>query len=196
MQKPDEISQAMEDNRAAQGNRRTLGLLIVAAFAMLGLGFASKPIYDTFCRVTGYGGTTRVAEVNDNVVTDRRVTIRFDSNVNPQLPWDFKPVQPTQDIRIGENGLAFYTVTNLSDQPVTGIASYNVAPTKAAPFFSKLECFCFTDQTLQPGQSLEFPVVYFVDPQIMDDDRYDDIKTITLSYTFFPKPNSQSAALQ
>lgn len=190
----DEVSEALDIDSAAQGKKRTLGALVIVAFAMLGLGFASKPIYDTFCRVTGYGGTTQVADVNNNEISDRVVTVRFDSNVVAALPWEFEPVQREQSIRIGENGLAFYRATNLSDQTIVGTSNYNVAPTKAAPFFSKLECFCFTEQRIEPGETVEFPVVYFVDPQIMDDDRFDDVKTITLSYTFFPVENPKQEA--
>lgn len=167
-------------------NKRLLGLLTGGALAMLALGFASKPLYDTFCRITGYGGTTRVADVNDNIVSDRQITVQFDSNTSKGLDWDFKPLQRSMTVNVGANGLAFYTATNMADYPVIATSNYNVSPTKAAPFFSKLECFCFTEQRLEPGESAEFPVVFFVDPLISDDQRLDDVKTVTLSYTFFP----------
>lgn len=170
----------------AKKNKRVLKMLTGGALTMLGLGFASKPLYDTFCRVTGYGGTTRVAEVNENAVTDRIVTIQFDSNTSKGLGWDFGPEQRSMDVQVGANGLAFYHATNHRDVPVIATSNYNVSPTKAAPYFSKLECFCFTEQRLESGETAEFPVVFFVDPLMNEDKRLDDVKTITLSYTFFP----------
>ncbi|WP_017931285.1 cytochrome c oxidase assembly protein [Robiginitomaculum antarcticum] len=176
-------------NKADQQSRnisRTIGILAVVTFAMLGLGFASKPLYDTFCRVTGYGGTTRVADTNENLVSDRVIEVRFDSNVTNGLPWTFKPNQLSMDVQVGANNLTFYKVTNLANYPVIATSNYNLTPIKAAPYFSKLECFCFTEQRLEPGESAELPVVFFIDNQILDDPRLDDIKTVTLSYTFFP----------
>ena len=170
----------------AQNNSRVLKILTGCALAMLALGFASKPLYDTFCKVTGYGGTTRVAEENNNVVSERVITVQFDSNTAHGLGWEFKPEVRSMDVKVGANGLAFYHAKNLMDVPVIATSNYNVSPIKAGPFFSKLECFCFTEQRLEPGETAEYPVVFFVDPLINEDPRLDDVKTITLSYTFFP----------
>lgn len=167
-------------------NRKTLWILSGVGVAMLGLGFASDPLYDTFCRVTGYGGTPGIAEDNLSEVIDRTVTVYFDSNVAQDLPWKFKPDQRSMDVQLGASGLAYYKVTNTSKYPVTGVANFNVMPIKAAPFFIKTDCFCFEEQTIQPGESLDLPVIFFVDPQLDEDARYSDVKDITLSYTFFP----------
>ena len=163
----------------------TAKVLAAVAVAMLGLGFASKPLYDTFCKVTGYGGTTKQAETNDSDILDRDVTVYFDSNVADGLPWDFKPEQVKMTVKVGQSGLAYYKVLNTFDQAITGTATYNVTPVKAAPFFVKTECFCFTEQTIEPGQEVSFPVLFHVDSQIDEEDRLDDVREITLSYTFF-----------
>ena len=176
-----------------KNNSKTVGLLILTAVGMLGLGFASKPLYDTFCRITGYGGTPRVAEVNESPVIDRDVRVSFDSNVSNDLPWSFKPDVPHVDIKVGQSTLAYYKVTNTSDKPVTGIATFNVTPIKAAPYFTKTECFCFTEQTLQPGQTVDFPVIFFVDSLMDEEARNDDVKNITLSYTFFESEQTDLA---
>lgn len=169
-------------------NSRTLGVLAVVTLAMLGLGFASKPLYDTFCRVTGYGGTTQTADSNTNEAVDRVMEVRFDSNVTHELPWTFKPDKLSMTVQVGANNLTFYKVTNLADYPVIATSNYNLTPIKAAPYFTKLECFCFTEQRLEPGESAELPVVFYLDNQLLDDRRMDDVKTVTLSYTFFPVP--------
>ncbi len=166
-------------------NRKTLIILIAVAMAMLGLGFASDYLYDQFCKITGYGGTTRVAEENLSEVIDRKVTVKFDSNVASGLPWSFEPQDRELDVRLGASGLAYYTVENKSALPVTGIANFNVTPIKAAPYFIKTDCFCFEEQTLEPGQEMPLPVLFFIDPQLDEDERLDDVKEITLSYTFF-----------
>ena len=176
-------------------NRRVVMISTAVVIGMLSLGFASKPLYDTFCRVTGYGGTTRVAEIASDTIIDRDILVRFDSNVNPDLKWSFKPVENTMTVKLGQNALAFYTAKNISDQPLVGTASYNVAPIKAAPFFSKLECFCFTEQRLEPGEEVKMPVLFFVDPLMVENTRYDDIKTITLSYTFHSVDSPTADAL-
>ncbi len=164
----------------------------VAAFAMLGLAFASKPLYDTFCRVTGFGGETRVASDAAPVTLAREVSVRFDSNVEPGLPFRFEPVEVARPLRLGESALAFYRVTNLSDQTVRAVATYNVTPHKAGPYFAKLECFCFQEQDFAPGETLDLPVVFFVDPALHDDRALDDVRAITLSYTFFQASGPQS----
>lgn len=163
----------------------TAKILVGVAVAMLALGFASKPLYDTFCKVTGYGGTTKQAETNESDILDRQVNVYFDSNVEIGLPWDFKPEQVKMTINVGQSGLAYYKVKNTSSRAVTGTATYNVTPIKAAPFFIKTECFCFTEQTIEPGQEISFPVLFHVDSQIDDESRLDDVRDITLSYTFF-----------
>lgn len=165
-------------------NRKTLIALIGVGLAMLALGFASKPLYDTFCKVTGYGGTTRVAEDNLSEVLDRKVQVSFDANVNG-LPWDFVPEQRSMTVQLGQTGLAYYKVKNNSDKPMVGTATFNVTPIKSAPFFIKTECFCFTEQRVEPGQEISMPVLFFVDPQLDEDKRLEDVKDITLSYTFF-----------
>lgn len=169
-----------------QSNRKTLVILSGVGIAMLGLGFASDPLYDTFCRVTGYGGTPKIAESNLSEVLDRTVTVEFDSNVAQDLPWKFRADQRRMDVQLGQSGLAYYTVKNTSDELLTGVANFNVMPIKAAPFFVKTDCFCFEEQTIQPGAELSLPVIFFVDPQLDEDKRLNDVKNITLSYTFFP----------
>lgn len=171
--------------KAARRNAR-IALLCGAIFAgMVGAAYASVPLYKAFCQLTGFDGTVRKADVAPSKVLDRKITIRFDSNVRT-LPWDFKPEQVTQEVKIGDTGLAFYKVTNNGKTPMTGRASYNVIPESAGPYFQKLECFCFTDQTIQPGQTMEFPVVYFVDPKFAEDFETKGAQEVTLSYTFFP----------
>lgn len=165
---------------------------IVVVAAMLGLSYASVPLYRIFCSLTGYGGATATAEIAPDHIIDRLVTIRFDANVAPGLNWRFVPDQASQRLKIGEVGLAFYRAKNLSDHPVTGTASFNVTPAKAGEYFTKIECFCFTEQSLAPGQEVDMPVQYFVDPAIADDINAGDIKTITLSYTFHQTPSKVS----
>ena len=157
---------------------------LLGASAMLGLAFASKPIYDAFCRITGFGGTTQRAEATAHTVLDQTVTIRFDTNVARDLPFTFTPLQTSVTQRIGENGLAFYKVTNTSDRPITAVATYNVTPHAAGPFFVKLECFCFNDVLFAPGETKEFPVVFYVDPELVEDG-VRGLDTITLSYTYW-----------
>lgn len=181
-----EVSEALAAQSKSATNRKTLGVLTVTAVAMLGLGFASKPLYDTFCRITGYGGTTRVADENPYEVSDRIIRVQFDSNTSKGLQWDFAPEKPYMDVNVGASNLAFYTATNRSDKTVVATSNYNVSPIKAAPYFSKMECFCFTEQTLAPDESATYPVVFFLDPLLLEDERMDEIKTVTLSYTFFP----------
>ncbi len=166
-------------------NTKTLIGLWLIASTMLGVGFYFDELYDTFCRVTGYGGTTGQAEYNDSEVIDRNVRVYFDSNVAGGLPWDFKPDQPYMDVKLGQSGVAFYTATNTSDVPIVGTANFNVTPIKAAPFFIKTECFCFTEQLIKPGETINMPVMFFVEPAMDEETRYDDVTNVTLSYTFF-----------
>ncbi len=163
-----------------------MGLTCLAVFvAMVGLAFASVPLYRAFCQATGFYGTARRAASAPGVVSDRTVTVRFDTNVRG-LSWRFEPVQASQTMRLGENKLAFFRATNTGDKAVTGRAIYNVTPLPAGPYFSKLECFCFKNQTIAPGETVEFPVVYFVDPRYGTNADTKGAPEITLSYTFFP----------
>lgn len=169
----------------ARRNGRVALICAAAFFGMVGAAYAAVPLYKLFCQVTGFDGTVRKAKAKPTRILDRKVTIRFDANLR-DLPWRFESLQASQDIRIGETGLAFFKVTNPTDKPLTGRALYNVVPESAGPYFQKLECFCFSNQTIQPHQTVEFPVVYFVDPQFADDPETVGKNEITLSYTFFP----------
>jgi cytochrome c oxidase assembly protein subunit 11 len=169
------------------GNAKTGLLALGGAVAMLGMGYAAVPLYDLFCRVTGFGGTTmRISEAQASEIrlTDRTISVRFDGNVDREMPWKFEPEQVTQELRIGQRKMAYYRSENLSTQPITGIASFNVSPTLAGKYFTKVQCFCFNEQTLQPGQVVDMPVIYYVDPAILTDPETKDIEQITLSYTF------------
>ncbi len=165
--------------------RKTAFILTSIACGMLALGFASKPLYDTFCSITGYGGTTRQADTNTSEIIDRIVTVNFDANVSNGLPWEFKPEVKSIDVKLGQSALAYYTVKNVSDEPIIGTATYNVTPIKSAPYFVKTECFCFTEQRVDPGQEIVMPVLFHVDSRLNEDARFDDITDVTLSYTFF-----------
>ncbi|MCZ8171366.1 MAG: cytochrome c oxidase assembly protein [Novosphingobium sp.] len=168
-------------------NARTGILALLGAAAMLALGFASVPLYRIFCQVTGFGGTTMKAteaEAAQVKITDKIISVRFDANVDRELPWKFQMEQTTQDLRIGARKMAYYSAENLSTQAITGIASYNVEPELAGKYFHKIQCFCFNNQTLQSGQSVNMPVIYYVDPAILEDPETKDIEQITLSYTF------------
>jgi cytochrome c oxidase assembly protein subunit 11 len=177
-----------ETNNQAPGRGHRATALWCAALvaAMVGAAYASVPLYRLFCQVTGFDGTPRIATAPSTQVLDKTVDIRFDANVAPGLAWRFEPARTTVKVRIGENTLAFYRATNLSDRPLRGTATYNVLPEQAAPFFNKLECFCFKEQLLQPGETLEMPVSFFIDPQIVGDKDAHGVRHITLSYTFYP----------
>jgi cytochrome c oxidase assembly protein subunit 11 len=170
---------------ALDRNMKVVSACAVVVAGMVGMAYAAVPLYDLFCRVTGYGGTTQIAQYDPGQILDREVTVRFDASVNRDFPWTFQPLQREMTVRVGETALAFYRATNTTDRPVTGVASYNVTPFKMGPYFSKLECFCFNEQTLQPGESMDMPVIFFVDPLMDEEERLDDIRTVTLSYTFF-----------
>ncbi|MEJ7926269.1 cytochrome c oxidase assembly protein [Sphingobium sp. AN641] len=169
-------------------NRRTMVMMAGVGLAMLGLGFASVPLYRIFCEQTGFGGTTARAatDVDVHEVAGRTMSIRFDSNVQPGMPWQFYPEHHTDTVTIGRKNMAIFIARNMSDKPVTGTAAFNVTPTQAGSYFAKIQCFCFTEQTLQPGQEVRMPVLYFVDPKILDDPDNKDTQQITLSYTFYP----------
>ncbi|MFN3425301.1 MAG: cytochrome c oxidase assembly protein [Novosphingobium meiothermophilum] len=177
-------TQVVPDTR----RNRKVGLIAGAcALGMLGLGYASVPLYRLFCQVTGYGGTTQRADATTAAgvkVAGKVITVRFDANVAREMPWDFKPMQVKQEVRIGERQIARYHARNLASQTVTGTAIFNVSPEQAGKYFNKIQCFCFTEQTLQPGQDVPMPVIYYVDPAILDDPAAKNIEEITLSYTF------------
>jgi cytochrome c oxidase assembly protein subunit 11 len=165
--------------------RATTWIISGAAVGMLGLSFAAEPLYSTFCRITGFGGTTQVATAPSRRILDRMVRIRFDANVDPAAPLDFKPVQSFVDAKLGETILAFYEVTNTSAEPVKAQAAYNVAPDKAGVYFNKLECFCFKEKVFEPGAKERLPVIFYVSPDMADNPLANDIKGITLSYTYY-----------
>lgn len=175
----------------ARGRRRTprnavTALVLLGVFGgMLGLAFASVPLYRIFCQVTGYGGATRAASRAPDLVGSRVITVRFNTDVNPAVPWRFLPVRRAVRVRVGEEKLALFRAENPTRRTVTGTATFNVTPAKAGKYFNKIACFCFTRQTLGPGESADMPVTFFVDPDIVKDRNLDDVDTITLSYTFF-----------
>ena len=173
------------DSTSRRKNRRIMVALFALVVAMVGGSYAAVPLYRIFCQVTGFGGTTQVAEKPSETVSDRVITVRFDSMVNG-VPWAFQPEVRSMKTRVGENTLAFYRAENRGETAVTGTATFNVTPLKAGQYFSKIECFCFTEQRLAVGQSVDMPVSFFIDPAIEDDRNLDDVTTITLSYTFFP----------
>lgn len=177
---------------------RRHGLLPIALVglvaAMVGLAFASVPLYRLFCQATGYGGVPQRADRGADKVLDRTIRIRFDANVDGALPWTFAPDQRVMQIKIGETALAFFKATNNSSVPVTGQAIFNVAPELAGRYFTKIECFCFKQQTLAPHASVEMPVTFFVDPKIVDDEDTNTIDEITLSYTFYRADNGSGVA--
>lgn len=181
-----------EQTAETRRNKKVAMICAGAFVAMIGASFASVPLYRAFCQVTGFDGTVRRADVAPDKVLDRKLLIRFDANVR-DLPWTFTAEQVSQELKIGETGLAFFKVTNNGDKPVTGRAIYNVVPESAGAYFQKLECFCFDDQTIGPGQTIEFPVVYFVDPKFAEDFETKGKGEVTLSYTFFPSVTAQRA---
>ena len=173
----------------------TVAIACVAFFAsMIGVTYASVPLYQLFCQITGYGGTTQKAESAPSNVLDREITVRFDSNVSAGLPWDFQPKQREVTVRLGETVDVAYLAKNIFNVPTRGKASFNVSPALAGAYFNKLQCFCFTDTTLKPGETLDMPVQFFVDPEIVNEVDLKDIKTITLSYTFFPSTDETPVA--
>ncbi len=180
------------------GKNRTLLQLIGVVVTMGSLSFAAVPFYDWFCRVTGYGGTPSVAEAASDVILDQTVKVRFDASVEQGMPWVFKPVVRSMEIRIGETGLAFYEAHNPTDRVIAGTASFNVFPDTAGGYFTKIACFCFEEQVLQPGETVQMPVSFFVDPTIVDDPDGKFVHEITLSYTFHetPLPVEDQAALE
>ncbi len=159
------------------------------AVGMVLLAYASAPLYRLFCEMTGYGGTPRQSAIVPAHAIDRMMTIEFNADTDPNLPWEFKPRQRSMNVRIGKQTLAFYTARNVSGRSVTGRAAYNVLPLKAGKYFVKVDCFCFTEQTLKAKEKVDMPVSFYIDPAIADDPNMRDVKTITLSYTFFAVRN-------
>ena len=175
-------------------NRRSAFAALMVVAGMVALGFASVPLYRIFCQVTGFNGTTQRAETiaADIAPVGRVITVRFDSNVAPDWPWNFAPERNTVRVAIGARQMAFYRAENLSSRPITGSASFNVTPLEAGRYFTKIQCFCFTQQTLRPGENVRMPVTYYVDPAILDDPDIGDVEEITLSYTFYPVDETAS----
>ena len=176
-------------------NARLAWRLAGVVGGMLALAYAASPLYDLFCRTTGFGGTPLVAQEGERPVLSRTVKVRFDSNVDPNLPWRFQPLEREVTVKLGEERLVHYRVTNVSQRPIVGTSTYNVTPEASGPWFNKLQCFCFTEQLLLPGQSLDMPVVFFVDPEMDKDRRYDNVRTVTLSYTFFEAKTERAKIL-
>ena len=176
-------------------NARFAWRLAGVAAGMLALAYAASPLYDMFCRATGFAGTPVVAAAGNRPVIARTVQVRFDSNVDPNLPWRFQPLEREVKVRLGEEHLTHYRVTNVSQRPIVGTSTYNVTPEPAGPWFNKLQCFCFTEQLLMPGQSVDMPVVFFVDPEMDKDRRYDNVRTVTLSYTFYEAKTERAKTL-
>jgi len=180
------VSEMNSSNDLARRNRK-LAVTCVGVFAMMiGASYAAVPLYDLFCRVTGFGGTTQVADVASDVVIDRKITVRFDGNVNHGLPWSFKPEQRSVTLKMGESAQLAYVAKNVSEGRTVGTSTFNVSPPTAGAYFNKLACFCFTEQALESGETIEMPVVFFVDPEMDKDPELKSVKEITLSYTFFP----------
>ncbi|SEK19153.1 cytochrome c oxidase assembly protein [Pacificibacter marinus] len=182
---------------ALQGPQKTAATLVGVVVLMGGFAWASVPFYSWFCAVTGFGGTTLEADAGSDVILDETIKIRFDANTDPSMPWEFKPDVREMELRIGETGLAFYEAHNPTDRVIAGTASYNVAPYEAGGFFTKIDCFCFTEQVLQPGETVMMPVTFYVDPEITTDRDAKYVHRITLSYTFYETDlPTELAALQ
>lgn len=171
--------------------RITVAALLGMLGVMVGLTVFAVPLYNYFCRVTGYGGTTQTAAKAPDEIAERQITVRFNADVGRELPWRFQPAQRSVTIAIGETAQIFYIAENLSDNTVVGSAVFNVTPFKVGPYFSKIACFCFDEQTLAPGERVEMGVTFFIDPSIMDNVNLDDLKSITLSYAFFKRSETK-----
>ena len=176
-------------------NARLAWTMVAIVGGMLGLAYAAVPLYQAFCKATGFAGTPLVAQEGERPVIGRTVEIRFDSNIDANLPWRFEPVQRSVQVHLGEEKLVFFRATNRSQRPIVGTATYNVTPEWTAGWFNKIQCFCFTEQLLQPGQSVDMPVLFFVDADMDKDRRYDDVRTITLSYTFYEAKTERAKTL-
>jgi len=179
------VSQTAPSSPEQRRNARVAVICAITFFGMVGAAYASVPLYRAFCQLTGFDGATRRADAAPGAVLGKTVTVRFDANVR-DLPWDFEAEQTSQQVKIGETKLAFFKVTNRSDKPITARAVYNVVPEQAGAYFQKLQCFCFSDQTIGPGATLEMPVLYFIDPKYAEDINTKGKSEVTLSYTFYP----------
>lgn len=166
-------------------NKRTIVPLVGMVFLMGLLSFASVPMYDWFCRVTGYGGTPNTADANNSKVLENTIKVRFDASLERNMPWNFEPLQYELEINVGDSGIAFYEAFNPTDRPVAGQASFNVVPFSAGQYFTKVECFCFVEQVLQPGEKVTMPVSFYIDPEIVNDREAKFVNSVTLSYTFY-----------
>jgi cytochrome c oxidase assembly protein subunit 11 len=176
-----------------QRSNRRLAFVCAGFFAgMVGMAYAAVPLYDMFCRVTGYGGTTQRTDQYSDVILDKEIKVRFDANVSGGLGWEFTPKQREVKLKIGETVQVAYVATNITSKPLAGRATFNVSPPLAGAYFMKVECFCFTDTTLQPGETMEMPVVFYVDPEIVNVKELKNLTTLTLSYTFFPMNGEKS----
>lgn len=174
-----------------QKNAQVALVLAGVVCGMVALSFAAVPLYRLFCQVTGFGGTTQVADTLPQAVAEHEVIVRFDSNVHPGLPWFFQPEVRQVKVKVGEAGLVYFKAKNLSNQRTVGTATFNVTPLDVGQYFNKVQCFCFNEQVLEPGQEVEMPVSFFVDPKLLDDRNMKGVKTITLSYTFFAAPDAE-----
>jgi cytochrome c oxidase assembly protein subunit 11 len=183
-----------EETRYRRRHRRVALIFFGVVACMVGLSFAAVPLYRLFCAATGYGGTTQVAHVAPGEPGKRVLTVRFDANVAPGLPWQFAPETPSISLRTGETKTIFYKVTNTADRPVAATAAYNVSPDQAGSYFDKLACFCFAEQTLKAHETAEWPVVFFLDPALEQDATMKDVGAVTLSYTFFASKNAPAKA--
>lgn len=174
-------------------NTRVLVSVLALVAGMIGLAFASVPLYDLFCRVTGFGGTTMVSAATPSAdqILDRKITVHFNGDTNRNLNWDFEPEMRKVAVNVGQQGLITFTAKNKDRTPTTGTAVYNVTPLKAGKYFHKTQCFCFDAQTLNPNEAMDMPVMFYIDPSIADDRNMDDVKTITLSYSFFESESSE-----
>lgn len=184
---------------AMDPKKKTVAITLSVVVVMGALAWAAVPFYSWFCAVTGFGGVTNVAEAGSDVVLDKKITVKFDASKERGMPWEFKPVQHEISLRIGDTGLAFFEAYNPTDRVVAGQAGYNVTPYSAGYYFNKIECFCFTEQVLQPGERVEMPVTFYVDPEIVSDEDAKHVKEITLSYTFYEidlPESAQQAALE
>ncbi len=179
-----------------RSNGAVVAVCLAFVGGMIGMSYAAVPLYDMFCRVTGYNGTTQRVEQMSNVILDRNITVTFDANVAPGLPWEFKPVQREVTVKIGETTQIEFEATNVADVPTTGQAIFNVTPMVAGAYFNKVQCFCFNETELKPGETLKMPVVFYVDPDIVNTPETGNIGTLTLSYTFYPREKSKPVALR
>lgn len=180
----------------ARKNKRTMMWFAGGAVFMLLLSFASVPLYSLFCKVTGFGGQTQVAKVAPQTILDREITVRFNTDVSPELPWQFHSTMPSIKVKLGEVRDLMYVTENKTNNPYTGISVYNVLPERAGLYFNKIVCFCFAEKKLEPHERAEFPVQFFIDPAMAKDTLMDDVNTITLSYTFFSSKSPKLAKAQ